>query len=90
MGLTENEQDTAPPGPCKKHGPGWLLQRTASLPGQPGSGFCPSAVISVISSHVEGLLENEKNGFSEGCKPSSKPANSPGFNLSVAIYLGIT
>lgn len=71
-----------PPRPCKQHRPLWLLEGTARLPGPPGSGFCPEAVISVISSHVEELLENKKNGFSEGCEPSSEPERSPVFNLS--------
>lgn len=72
-----------PPFPrhCKQAGLA-LLQRAAGLLGQPGSGFCPSVVTSVTTSHLGELLEKEKNPFSEGHKPSSKPENSPGFNLS--------
>lgn len=68
-----------------------LLQRTASLPGRPGSGFCPSAVTYAICSHVEELLEKEK-------MVSLKAASLPAANLKTvlvliyleAIYLGIT
>lgn len=50
----------------------------SGLQGQSGPGFCPSAVISVIASQREELLEKE----AASCKPSSKLENRPGFNLS--------
>lgn len=50
MGLTENEQKATPSQtlPVAQAGLAFL-QRTASLSGLLGSGFCPLAVISVIS-----------------------------------------
>lgn len=78
------------PRPCNNPRLVWLLKRIVSLPGPPGSGFCPSAVISVISSHVEGLLEMKKN---VSLKAASLPANLKTVLVLiflVAIYLGIT
>lgn len=96
VGLTENEQKTPPlPLPHNEydltlplHGLA-LLQRTASLPGHPGSGFCPSAVTSAIFSLVEELLEKEKMA---SLKAASLPANLKTVLVLIyleAIYLGI-